>query len=309
MNSAIHQLIGQQCNDWTQCGENYSALTTVEIQNFEVNGFNFKVQFNPKRIQSSAAKVDSKSILERKCFLCEQNRPSEQIGIPFTSKKGNSYSILVNPFPIFRQHLTIPSTSHQDQRIKGKIEDMLELASIADDFLFFYNGPKCGASAPDHFHFQAGNKGFLPMEVNIEKILASAATQLDAIAYSLDSYPAKAVILKSADSNEISEWFRQFYLKFEAVSDDKEEPMMNLLAWKTDDLYYLVIYPRKAHRPKQFFAEDEDNLLISPASIDFGGAFITPLEKDFRKITSNDIADILQQVTISEETFNALIHE
>ena len=133
--------------------------------------------------------------------------------------------------------------------------------------------------------------------------------ELDAIAYSLDTYPAKAVILKSADSNEISEWFRQFYHKFEAVSDDKEEPMMNLLAWKTDDLYYLVIYPRKAHRPKQFFAEGEDNLLISPASIDFGGAFITPLEKDFRKITSNDIADILQQVTISEETFNALIHE
>lgn len=306
MNSAVNTLLKEQCVEWQQCGDNYAALETVEVRETAIGGYNFKVQFNPKRIQSSAAKVDPKSIQERKCFLCEANRPSVQRGISFTSSLGNDYVILVNPFPIFKKHLTIPSIQHQDQLIEGKIEDMLELADKLEDYLIFYNGPKCGASAPDHFHFQAGNKGFLPIEMEIEQIL-STSTQIGEATYTLNNAAAYTIVCKSETPNTIASWFNAFYKNFSKLTSSSEEPMMNLLVWKAGATYYLVVYPRKAHRPSQFFAEGEENILISPASIDLGGIFITPLEKDYNKITSADIKDILQQITVTEETFNELI--
>lgn len=307
MNSTVNTLLIEQCNEWPQCSENYAALKTVEVRDTEVDGYKFKVQFNPKRIQSSAAKVDPKSIQERKCFLCEINRPEVQRGIPFASKLGNTYTILVNPFPIFKKHLTIPSVAHTNQLIEGKIGDMLELARLLDDFLIFYNGPKCGASAPDHFHFQAGNKGFLPIEMDIEAFLSAHSRQIEQDVYILKNAPANTIVYKSANVDAIICWFNQFYAKFKQISNSEEEPMMNLLSWFQDDYYYLVVYPRKMHRPSQFFAGGEENILISPASIDLGGVFITPLEKDFTKITSADIKDILEQITVTPDDLKKLI--
>lgn len=307
MNSAVNTLLEEQCVEWQQCGENYAALETVEVRDTEVDGYKFKVQFNPKRIQSSAAKVDPKSIQERKCFLCEPNRPAVQRAIPFASKSGNAYTILVNPFPIFKKHLTIPSVAHTNQLIEGKIGDMLELAELLNDYLIFYNGPKCGASAPDHFHFQAGNKGFLPIEMDVEAILSAHAKQVEPGVYVLNGASAHTIVCKSANADTIAIWFNQFYAKFKQIVDSEEEPMLNLLAWMQNGHYYLVVYPRKTHRPSQFFAEGDANILISPASIDLGGIFITPLEKDFSKITDADIKDILQQITVTPDIFNKLI--
>ncbi|WP_320052415.1 DUF4922 domain-containing protein [uncultured Acetobacteroides sp.] len=307
MNSAVNTLLKEQCVEWQQCGENYAALETVEVRNTQIEGYSFKVQFNPKRIQSSAAKVDPKSIKERKCFLCEANRPAVQRGIPFAAKSGNAYTILVNPFPIFKKHLTIPAVDHIDQRIDGKIADMLELAGCLTDYLIFYNGPKCGASAPDHFHFQAGNKGFLPIEMDIEAILSSQAKQVAPDVYVLNNAAAHTIVCKSASINTIICWFNQFYSKFRQITNSEEEPMLNLLAWVNNGHYHLVVYPRKTHRPSQFFAEGDANILISPASIDLGGIFITPLEKDFSKLTETDIKDILQQITVTPDVFNKLI--
>jgi hypothetical protein len=307
MNSAVNTLLKEQCVEWQQCAENYAALETVEVRNTQIEGYSFKVQFNPKRIQSSAAKVDPKSIKERKCFLCEANRPAVQRGIPFAAKSGNTYTILVNPFPIFKKHLTIPAADHIDQRIDGKVADMLELAGCLTDYLIFYNGPKCGASAPDHFHFQAGNKGFLPIEMDIEAILSSQARLVAPDVYVLNNAAAHTIVCKSANIDTIICWFNQFYAKFGQTSNSEEEPMMNLLAWAHNGHYYLVVYPRKTHRPSQFFAEGDANILISPASIDLGGIFITPLEKDFSKLTDADIKDILQQITVTPDVFNKLI--
>ena len=307
MNSTVNTLLTEQCTEWEVCGTNYAALETVEVRSTTINGYAFKVQFNPKRIQSSAAKVDPKSIQERKCFLCDQNRPSVQRGIPFTSGQGNEYTILVNPFPIFRKHLTIPSTEHKDQLIAGKIEDMLELAATIDDYLIFYNGPKCGASAPDHFHFQAGNKGFLPIETDMEQLIATKAARIERGVYLLPDALTATIICRSGQPADIAEWFNRFYAKLAELDRSGAEPMLNILAWKTEEFYYLVVYPRRAHRPTQFFAEGDANILLSPASIDLGGIFITPLEKDFRKLTDADIQDILRQISVTPETLKDLI--
>ena len=146
----IEKLFSDQLSSWELAKNNYTALSQVKVKELDVNGTHYKVQFNPARIVSSAAKVDTKSIQERKCFLCPANLPAVQRGLPFKE----NYQILVNPFPIFPKHLTVPALEHVDQRIKNRFGDMLDLATYAQDYVVFYNGPKCGASAPDHVHFQ-----------------------------------------------------------------------------------------------------------------------------------------------------------
>lgn len=155
MNQTIHHLLTGQLASWETARNNYAALSGVRVKELNVNGILYKVQFNPARIVSSGAKVDAKSILERKCFLCPANLPPVQKGIPF----GGHYNILVNPFPIFPRHLTVPELAHTPQRIATRFTDMLELAEALTDYTIFYNGPKCGASAPDHAHSRQETKG------------------------------------------------------------------------------------------------------------------------------------------------------
>jgi len=307
MNDAVKTLLKEQLQEWDLAAGNYAALDTVKVKELVVDGYTFKVQFNPARILSSAAKVDPKSIKERKCFLCLAHLPAEQKGLPYTAPGGNAYTILCNPYPIFKQHLTIPSVQHIDQRISGKVGDMLELAGYLTDFLLFYNGPQCGASAPDHFHFQAGNKGFLPIEKDIEKILEDKGKVIGNGIYKLPDSPVQTFIYKSEDAAAIEKWFEGIYEQFQKVAPSEIEPMMNILCWKANEHFYLVVYPRRAHRPTQFFADGDANILISPASIDLGGVFITPQQKDFDKITAAEIKDILQQISVTPDTFNKLI--
>lgn len=150
--------ITAQRAEWPLAARNFDALDGVEVRSIAMPGMDIKVQFNPARIVSSGAKVDARSLAERPCFLCGKNRPAEQRGIDW-----RGYTVLVNPFPIFPRHLTIPAVGHTPQRIQGRVADMLALAAELPGYTVFYNGPRCGASAPDHMHFQAGNSDFLPI--------------------------------------------------------------------------------------------------------------------------------------------------
>ena len=160
----INDFINAQIAEWPTAAGNFEALKGVKVKEVALPGWTVKVQFNPARIVSSAAKVDAKSLKERKCFLCAQNRPDVQRGISW----GDKYTILINPFPIFPRHLTIPDDCHVDQLIEGRIADMIRLAQQLDEYTVFYNGPRCGASAPDHMHFQAGNSDFLTLGEALE---------------------------------------------------------------------------------------------------------------------------------------------
>lgn len=302
MNQTVHNLLTKQLASWETARDNYAALSGVKVKELNVNGILYKIQFNPARIVSSGAKVDSKSIRERKCFLCPANLPPEQEGIPFDGH----YNILVNPFPIFPRHLTIPETEHVDQRIAIRFADMLDLARSLSDYILFYNGPKCGASAPDHAHFQAGNKGFMPIEKDWRsQVAGKIADYGKAELWYLNDAPRATLVIESADKNAATELFDIIYRSM-AVKPGEEEPMMNVLAMYEVDKWIVFVFPRAQHRPACYTAEGEDNLLSSPASVDLGGVFITPVEKDFLKITAEDIHRILGEVCLSETDFHQL---
>lgn len=299
----IRELFRSQLEKWELARTNYKALEKVKSRDFSFGDFSIRVQFNPARILSSAAKVDAKSIQERKCFLCPQNLPVEQEGIPF----GTDYQILVNPYPIFPEHFTIPTYSHVDQLIVNRYGDMLDLAKCLGEYTLFYNGPKCGASAPDHAHFQAGIKGFLPIEKEVRKLKRGELLfQSDALnVYFIKDYLRNGFLLEAESEEDSIEYFQRIYNLLE-IKDGDKEPMMNILCWYEEDKYYSCIFPREKHRPDCFFAEGDDNLLISPAAVDLGGVFITPLEKDYDKITAKDIEAILKEICISKEKMQAI---
>jgi hypothetical protein len=295
----VDHLIDEQVINWPLARENYEGLKEVKIRSLEFGpSTEMRVQFNPARIRSSAAKVDTKSIQERKCFLCQENLPSVQNRMPFR----DDYLILVNPFPIFPNHLTIPHVKHTDQRISGRLYDMMMLARELPGFVIFYNGPQCGASAPDHFHFQAGNKGFMPIEDDF-RFHPQKSMLIDrkgVRVFSIENYLRKNLVIEGDNPEEIESWFNRVYSFLHAIQKNVEEPMLNIVCSRENGFWRLFIFPRRGHRPRQFFAEGEEQIVLSPASVDFGGVLITPREEDFHKLNERLVWDIFEQVTLHE---------
>ncbi len=281
---------------WPMAAANFEALGGVKVKELDVNGMPFKVQFNPARMASSGAKVDAASLKARPCFLCEKNRPEVQIGIEWNDR----YTILVNPFPIFHRHLTIPDTSHTDQLIAGRIADMMGLAAELNGYTVFYNGPRCGASAPDHMHFQAGNSDFLTIAPAIENAeLKTIAADGDATLSLVDTLPVKVFVIDAAD-HSAGERLVGRLLEAMPVPEGEREPMLNLLCYSTPAGERLVVIPRKRHRPA-CYGTDNGCMLISPASVDVGGVFITPRPEDFERMDQAAIASILDEVCLTAE--------
>ncbi|WP_462319422.1 DUF4922 domain-containing protein [Marinilabilia sp.] len=295
----VDHLIDEQVVNWPMAKGNYEGLNEVKIRSLEFGpATEMRVQFNPARIRSSAAKVDAKSIQERKCFLCEDNLPPEQNKVPFR----DDYLILVNPFPIFPRHLTIPHVRHTDQRIKGRLSDMMMLARELPEFVVFYNGPRCGASAPDHFHFQAGNKGFMPIEEEFRYHPRKSLLidRKDVRVFCVDNYLRKTLVFEGEQPDEIECWFNRVYRFLDSIQKNGEEPMLNILCSWENGSWRLIVFPRQGHRPRQFYAEGEEQIVLSPASVDFGGVLITPREEDFEKLNTDLVKDIFNQVTLNK---------
>jgi hypothetical protein len=302
----VRELFDDQFRDWKLANDNYRQLDEVRVRNVSFPGFSISVQFNPGRITSSAAKVDAKSIEARPCFLCEKNRPAEQRGIPAEG----DYIILINPFPIFRRHLTIVSGSHTPQRIDGNFGTMLTLARSLPEYVIFYNGPQCGASAPDHLHFQAGNRGFLPIEMDAAnpKLCRKAEQAGDTELWLWNGYGRGIMTLSGTDSRSLEAAFNRFLERFGTGQADRPEPMLNILAYHDKGIWTVHVIPRSVHRPSCYFAEGDDRILLSPASVDLGGVFITPRGEDFSKITAENIMNILEEVCLGENDLKNLTH-
>lgn len=303
LNTQIKNLFNSQIGDWELARTNFTGLQTVQTKSFSFDDFEVRVQFNPARIVSSGAKVDAKTIAERKCFLCAANRPEVQSGIEF-----GDYEILVNPFPIFPEHFTIPRKEHVDQQILPYFTDMLELAKAMDDYLLFYNGPKCGASAPDHMHFQAGTKDFLPL-VNDYKRLKNTHTDLLVTTEKMQllqmkNYLRTVYCIESNDIESARDAFEKLYNHLtpspspEVERSSEGEVMMNIVCLFENNKWLVFVLPRKAFRPWQYTAEGDKQLLVSPATVEMSGIFITPIESHFGRITKADIVSILEQVSL-----------
>ena len=295
LKQAVDNLFISQLDKWGTARDNYAALSGVRVKTVIVGGYPFKVQFNPARIVSTGAKMDKKTITERPCFLCESNRPSVQEGVDC-----GRYTVLINPFPIFPRHLTIPDKEHLPQTLDGRVEDMVNLARNLPGYTVFYNGARCGASAPDHQHFQAGNSDFLPLWEWIEASrLTQVLTTADGVMSYVKELPIKVFVVDASSPAGASSMIRQLIEKLHTPEGDAE-PMINVLARQTNSgRSRLVVIPRRAHRPSFYGSEDESQILVSPASVDLAGVMITPLEKDFERIDS----EWLQRI-ISETCYN-----
>lgn len=283
---------------------NYEGLIHARTKSFDFNHFRIDIQYNPKRIISSGAKVDDASISSRKCFLCFENRPDEQSHVLYEK----DYAILCNPYPIFSDHLTIASLEHRPQQIEGEFHRLLHLSRDLPGMVLFYNGPKCGASAPDHMHFQAGNRGLMPLEQDFNNIVHQNGTVLikkdDLTLTATDDGLRRVLTMESSNESFIDDQFNRILEHTKIYSAD-QEPMMNLLVYY-DKLWRVQVFLRELHRPEQYFLKGEDNILFSPAAVDMGGTLILPLEKDFRKLGKVEIIDMFKQVTINKEKFNDL---
>lgn len=300
----VSDLFASQLVEWQQAADNFSALAGVKVKTIDVDGMAVRVQFNPARIVSSSAKVDTKSLKERKCFLCEANRPAVQRGIDW-----DKYVVLINPFPIFPRHLTIPDRGHVDQLIKGRVADMMRLTAELEGYTVFYNGPKCGASAPDHMHFQAGNSDFLTLAeaidgAQLETIEVSEKGSLSVV----NGLPLNMFVISTADYEYGQELFDRLYAAL-PQNEGETEPMMNILCYKQGDKVNLVVIPRKRHRPSFYGTEGDDTMLLSPASVDMGGVFITPLEKDFNRVDAEVIKKIYDELCLSNEDVKSIVSQ
>ncbi len=299
------ELFNHQIKNWKLAADGYQSLSAVHIKKFKFDNFSIEAHFNPGRIISSSAKVDAKSISERPCFLCKENLPYDQKAV----KINENYILLVNPYPIFNTHFTIPSVNHVPQLILSEMGNMLSISKmLGKNYSVFYNGPECGASAPDHLHIQAGDFGFMKIDTEHE----SMARAYGKTVYQENDLKTTAVqgCLRnyfSVESEDKTKLTAEFQKIFYALQNGKSrlEPMMNIIC-NYNSRWRLLIFPRSNHRPGYFYEEGENNILVSPAAVDLGGVMIFPRDKDFSKISAELIKDIFMQVTLSGARFGAV---
>ena len=323
----IYKFVRDQLSRWPLACENYRALKNVQVREVEVGGLTVKLQFNPVRIVSSAARLSKEDIAARKCFLCRENRPQEQMLVKFDGRKGKKYHILVNPYPIFPDHLVIAMNRHTDQSIWKRYVDMLDLARKYDGFTFFYNGPKSGASAPDHHHFQAAPKGLIPLQNDIDRLwkdirdekegcagqeqnaggLDFLISEQDASLYHYSKFTTGIFALKAETSKSAAKMFYRL-LDCVELQDGDKEPQFNLFTWWQDGEFRSIVILRSRHRSHHYFSDGPDHLTMSPGCADMGGVFIVPVEDEYHKITPELLTEMVQEVSVSKDQETRIIN-
>ena len=274
MSKALEAFFEAQLREWQLARDNHEALSRVWSRELtsDKTGMTLRVQYNPARMVSTGANIDKASIAARPCFLCAKNRPAEQRSLDLNA----DFEWLVNPFPILPYHFTIASKTHRPQRILDGYDAMIQAAmALPEGYIVFYNGPKCGASAPDHLHLQAG-KWDMPLPMG-------------------DAY--RAYHLPCA---EASDDFRTLYDSLPIV-DGEDEPRMNVVAYRSGEHVSLIVIPRRAHRPHCYAAEGRSKYLISPGTLDMCGLIITPRLEDYERLTATRALDILCEVGVRTE--------
>lgn len=302
--------IENQLAKWQTARTNHEALNQIETRRFELAGNTITVQFNPARAVSTCAKVDKSSIEARKCFLCPENKPNEQDEIIISLDE--PFSLRINPYPILPGHLTISSLKHQDQvladktirQLPGKLISWLE-EYFASDYVLFYNGAKCGASAPDHFHFQAVKQSDVPVIQQWERLMETAVREKEIktengntySSFQITSYICPIQVFICNHSADILPEMINQYLESLPLHEGESEPRYNLFAWQDKQRGFTMAYfPREEHRPACYTATGGEQLLVSPGALDMAGLLVTPRKEDFDKIIESDITQIYKEV-------------
>jgi ribosomal protein S18 acetylase RimI-like enzyme len=300
------KLLSEQKKTWQDLREGYELLKNIRERDVPCRGFSIRLQQNPGRIKSSLADVGEKNVNERRCFLCLNHLPEGQRGILYRS----DYLILCNPMPVFSSHFTISHLDHRHQAIVEHIDTLLQLMSdFGSGWTILYNGPQCGASAPDHLHFQASPSGQMPIEKEIRgKKKRILITQTDGVSlYRVRDVGREVILLEGDNPMAVGEVFNGFLNALGKVLLVNEEPMINIAGFHKKGKYCLVIFPRRKHRPDAFFKEGDARVVVSPGVIDMGGVLIAPLEKDFYRLDAASVRAIYGEVSLEGETVEKAI--
>jgi hypothetical protein len=306
LSGLCRDLLSEQKMSWQDLQEGYTALKNVKERTLPCRGFSVRLQYNPGRMKSSAAIADKRDGNERPCFLCLDHLPEAQKGILYQGQ----YLILCNPMPVFSSHFTVSHLDHRPQAIGEHIDTFTRLMTdLSSGWAVLYNGPKCGASAPDHLHFQIVPSGQMPVEREI--LEEGRLTQLKRIGgVSLccaRGLRREAVILEGDDPMVLERAFKRFLEALKKVLVIDEEPMMNIAGFHREMKWYVFIFPRKKHRPEAFFREGNDRVLVSPGAIDMGGLLITPVEKDFERLDATTVEGIYSEVSLESQVVKKAI--
>jgi hypothetical protein len=300
LNELCLGLLSEQKMVWPDLMKGCESFEGRRERDIPCGGFSVRVQHNPGRIKSSTADVNEKTANERGCFLCLDRLPEEQKGILYR----NQFLILCNPAPILTAHFTVSHVAHHPQSFSENIETFLRLmADFGSGWAVLYNGPRCGASAPDHLHFQAAPSGQMPIEKDIreQKRLVLTKKMKGVLLYRVKELGREVIILEGEDAETVGAAFNGFLkaLKTSLLLD--EEPLMNIVGLQEERRWQLAIFPRRKHRPDAFFKEGTERLVVSPGVIDMAGILVTPVERDFERLDAAAVESIFKEVSLEGE--------
>ena len=306
LSEQIDALIDRQLRQWPLVRDNYAALERAALRSVSLAHSEVILQHNPERRRSSAARVDAASLAARPCFLCREHQPAEQETVEW----GGAYKIQVNPYPIFPSHLTIAALEHTPQRLlPRRIDHMLQLAELLPDWVLFYNGPQCGASAPDHMHFQAGCKGFLPLcDEVLDPALWPDDERIEATGdgfIGMTQRLDRPLFFIRCERRELAGFYlARLQLAMMQACGSGDEPMQNLLCWQDGDYSNIVVFPRRKHRA-DCYGEGEGQRLLSPASVDMGGVWACAMRRDYDTLTALQLQALYDELCADNAT---LVH-
>jgi hypothetical protein len=310
----VDALIEQQRLTWPMLKEGYDALLEIEHKRVRVGESSVVVQHNPRRIRSTAAQVDKPSLAGRRCFLCADNLPPEEKGIAY----GDDLVILCNPFPVLNRHLSIVHREHVEQKIDGNVETLLRMArDLSPDFFVLYNGPECGASAPDHLHFQACSREILPIEEDargeeptpVEGCHSCEETARQTLeVFTLSGCVRSVIVFRGGDHAELATWIERVLGELSRASG-RREPLVNCVCSHQGGLWTFYMFPRVRHRPSVFYADASERLLISPGAIDMAGVVVVPEHEHFQRVGREHLEAIFAEVSYGEGETNDLVEQ
>ena len=285
---------------------NYQALSGVEVKDMTIDGFPAKLFFNPARVRSVMADVSPEALQKRACFLCPDGVEEHQLTHNWDSPTGHTYYIRVNPFPIFSPHFTVSSSVHERQELLPHLESMLHLSQQLPEMTIFYNGPMCGASAPDHMHFQAVPRHSLPIEDHFSTNYANAI-----LVQETDLQTHLAAVKKVLAMGTIPEEASQTgSLTADASHAEEYEPRWNIISWyepASSPKFNTIVFFRKESRPMCFFAPEEERILFSPATVEMAGIGIVANRESFDRLTPSKLRDIIREVADNLLVHNEII--
>ncbi len=299
LGAQLEALFADQRARWPALRAGEAALAGLRTRVLHDDGAWVVAQANPARRGSTQARVEPQAIAARPCFLCPENLPPEERGLPF-----GELVLLPNPFPVLPRHCTVPARAHAPQRLAGRLESMLALAqALGPELTVFYNGPRCGASAPDHAHFQVVSARAVPL---LEQLpLQGLADERRA----WESFGRRMLLAAHRDPRAALAYLEAMLRALARLQPGEDEPMLNLFLLPRGGRLLCVVFPRRAHRPACFFAEGADRLTVSPAALEMAGVLVVPEARQLDRLDAERARAIYAEVCLEAEPFARLAEE